>query len=409
MAAAGEPSAISGEATRADLGLRSVSALLVGLFIASLSLRPQLVGAAPLIPQIQDELGLSHAQAGLIGTIPVLCMGLLAVLAPIAASRMSLFAAVALSLLITGAFGLARAASPDGITLVLLTFGVGAGMALGGALLPLYVREHLRHRPVAGSVAYSSGLQLGAAVAAASAVPLAAALAGWRSSLAVFSVVTLALLVPWWVLGRRRGAGQSTRLRLSRRLLSDRRGWALGLVFGLFGVVYYGLISWMADVYRERGWSPEAAGLLIAVLNVASLLGALTAGLLTRRFGLRGSLVVLAVGFAIAPAAFVVLPDFGFAWAGLAGFTNGALFPLLMAVPLPIGHSAEEVAGMTTVMIGAGYTLAATSPILLGAVRDGTGSFTASLLVLALIGVCFAIGVALLSVWLRSQPRSAPA
>src|SRR3954454_23752182 len=116
MATAGGTSAITGESTRTDIGLRSVSALLVGLFIAALSLRPQLVGAAPLIPQIQDELGLSHAQAGLLGTIPVLCMGLLAVLGPIAASRMSLFAAVSLSLLVTGAFGLARAAAPDGLT-----------------------------------------------------------------------------------------------------------------------------------------------------------------------------------------------------------------------------------------------------------------------------------------------------
>jgi CP family cyanate transporter-like MFS transporter len=162
----------------------------------------------------------------------------------------------------------------------------------------------------------------------------------------------------------------------------------------------------VADVYRERGWTPEAAGLVVAALNVASLVGALMAGVLSRRFGLRPSLLALAVGFAIAPAAIVALPDFGFGWAALAGFTNGALFPLLLAVPLPIGRSAEEVAGMTTVMIGAGYTLAATSPIVLGAVRDSTGSFTASLVVLAAIGACFAVGVALLSVWLRSQPHA---
>jgi len=66
-------------------------------------------------------------------------------------------------------------------------------------------------------------------------------------------------------------------------------------------------------------------------------------------------------------------------------------------------------APMTTVMIGAGYTLAATSPIVLGAVRDTTGSFTASLAVLALIGFCFVVGVALLNVWLRSQPRAVAA
>ena len=149
--------------------------------------------------------------------------------------------------------------------------------------------------------------------------------------------------------------------------------------------------------------------MLVAMLNIASLVGALTAGLLTRRLGLRRALMVLALGFAIAPAAFVAFPDFGFAWAALSGFTNGALFPLLLAVPLPIGRSTEEVAGMSTVMIGVGYTLAATSPIVLGAVRDTTGSFEASLLVLSLIGLCFAGGVALLNVWLRSEPRTVPA
>jgi CP family cyanate transporter-like MFS transporter len=191
--------------------------------------------------------------------------------------------------------------------------------------------------------------------------------------------------------------------------MTDRRCWMLGLVFGLFGIVYYGLISWMADVYRERGWTPEAAGLVIATINVASLVGALIAGLLTRRLGMRAALMLLAVGFAIAPAAFVVLPDFGFAWAALAGCTNGALFPLLLALPLPIGRSTEEVVGMSTVMIGVGYTLAATSPIVLGAVRDTTGSFNASLLVVAVIGIAFAGGVAFLSLWLRSQPQNAPA
>jgi CP family cyanate transporter-like MFS transporter len=49
--------------------------LLAGLFLAGLALRPQIVGVGPLIPAIQDDLDISHAVAGLLGTIPVLCMG----------------------------------------------------------------------------------------------------------------------------------------------------------------------------------------------------------------------------------------------------------------------------------------------------------------------------------------------
>jgi len=41
-------------------------------------LRPQVVGVGPLIDEIQDDLDASHALVGLLGTIPVLCMGLFA-------------------------------------------------------------------------------------------------------------------------------------------------------------------------------------------------------------------------------------------------------------------------------------------------------------------------------------------
>jgi len=60
---------------------RPRATLLVGLFAAALALRPQVVGAGPLIPEIRRDLGMSHAAAGLLGTIPVLCMGLFALAA----------------------------------------------------------------------------------------------------------------------------------------------------------------------------------------------------------------------------------------------------------------------------------------------------------------------------------------
>ena len=61
---------------------RSGLALLTALFVASLALRPQLVGVGPLLPDIEGDLGVSHAVAGLLSTIPVICM---AVFAPAAA------------------------------------------------------------------------------------------------------------------------------------------------------------------------------------------------------------------------------------------------------------------------------------------------------------------------------------
>ena len=82
--------------------------LLVALFLAALTLRPQLVGVGPLLPSIQSDLGVSHAVAGLLGTIPVLCMGLFAPPAPFLSGRIGSRRAIGAALALVGVFGVAR-------------------------------------------------------------------------------------------------------------------------------------------------------------------------------------------------------------------------------------------------------------------------------------------------------------
>src|SRR5712692_12129306 len=97
-------------------------ALLAGLFLAALSLRPQLVGIGPLIPAIQSDLDISHAIAGLLGTIPVFCMGLFAPPAPYLSRRLGSRTAIAGCLGLIAAFGIARALVPGAAGVILLTF-----------------------------------------------------------------------------------------------------------------------------------------------------------------------------------------------------------------------------------------------------------------------------------------------
>jgi MFS transporter, CP family, cyanate transporter len=380
---------------------------LVGaLFLAALSLRPQLVGAGPLIPAIQVDLGLSHTIAGLLGTIPVLCMGIFAPIAPFAAARFGTAAAVGGSLGLIGVFGLGRALTTDGATVLALTFGVGMGMGIAGALLPVYVKERMGRSPVMGTVAYSSGLQLGSAASAAFAVPLALALGGWRPALGAFSIATLLLVVPWLAFSVRRGPDAGRRIAVGMRDFADRRGWLLAAIFALFGVVYYGLVAWLADAYIELGWTPTAAGGLIGLLNLAALAGALTIGAAVGRVaGYGTTLAVLGGTFAVATAGLVAFPEVAPVWAVVAGYSNGALFPLILALPLRLVGSPDRVAGLTSVMLGVGYTIAAVSPVGLGAIRDATGSFRISLTAIVVIAIIFAVGVALVGRWPDSSER----
>ena len=178
------------------------ASILAGLFFVAVTLRPQIVGIGPLLPAIQDDLHTTHAVVGLLGTIPVLCMGLFAPPAAFLGARVGTRLAIMWSLLLIGVFGLGRALVPSAALVVLLTWPVGAGMGLAGALVPVAVKEHFPVRPAGPTGLYTTGIQVGSAVSAAIAVPLAAWYGGWRASLAVFSLVTLVLAVVWLVLTR---------------------------------------------------------------------------------------------------------------------------------------------------------------------------------------------------------------
>src|ERR687892_187902 len=78
-----------------------------------------------------------------------------------------------------------------------LTFPIGVGMGLAGALMPVAVKERFAHRPAFASGVYTTGINLGSALSSALAVPLAAAFGGWRAALAVFSACTIMCFAAW--------------------------------------------------------------------------------------------------------------------------------------------------------------------------------------------------------------------
>ena len=114
---------------------------LIALFLAGLTFRPQIVGAGPLFPSIQHDLDVSHAVVGLLGTIPVLCMGLLAPPAALVVRRLGTRAGIGLAIALIGVFGVLRAVVPGAALVVIVTLGIGVGMGLGGAIAPVAVKE----------------------------------------------------------------------------------------------------------------------------------------------------------------------------------------------------------------------------------------------------------------------------
>ena len=361
------------------------SALLAALFLAALALRPQLVGIGPLIPSIQLDLSTSHAVAGLLGTIPVLCMGLFAPPAAFLSQRLGSRHALGAALALIGIFGLARAFAPGVALLVLLTVPVGIGMGLGNALLPVAVKERFADRPVFATGVYAAGINCGATASAAAAVPLDRALGDWRDALLVFSAVTVALGLLWLVLTRvERGHVAAAAPRPLSLPWRSSLGWRLVGAFFFMSATYYGLNAWLPDVYVERGWSEERAGALLAVLNGTQIVAGISIAWFADRMWSRRTWMAGCAGLGVLSMLGVILvPSAGFLWAALLGGTIGPLFSLTMALPLDVGHGPADVAAFTGLMLGAGYSLSAMSPLVLGAIRDASTGFEPVLWVLA--------------------------
>ncbi|HZT44906.1 MAG TPA: MFS transporter [Gaiellaceae bacterium] len=363
-------------------------AFLAGLFLAGLALRPPIVGVGPLIPAIQDDLRVSHAVAGLLGTIPVLCMGLFALPAPALGGRYGSRRAIVVCLALIGVFGIGRAAAPGAAAVLVLTFGVGIGLGFAQALMPAAVKERFAGRPAFATGIYVLGINIGSAISSALAVPIADTAGGWRWSVAFFAIATCALVLAWWWLTRAEAPHRQadvTRVRLPWR---SGLAWRLVGIFGAMACFFYGLNSWLPDAYVEHGWSDGKAGALLAVLNIAALVTTMIIPWLADRRGSRRLyLVLFSAALAGSAAGFAAVPGGAWAWAVVAGLCVGAMFPLVMTLPVDVGRRPADVGATAGLMLGVGYTIGAVAPLVLGAARDATGTFTTTLWLICGAGV----------------------
>jgi CP family cyanate transporter-like MFS transporter len=366
--------------------------LAVAIFLVALNLRAALASLPPLVHTIRDDLGLSAAAAGLLTTLPVLCMGVFAPLAQRLAHRVGREAAVAWALVALLGWLLLRLAGAVLPLLLASTLLVGIGIALSGTVLPGIVKEHFRRRSGAMTGVYLLAMMVGATAAAALSVPFADATGSWRLSLSAWAVVALLGLLAWLPVVRAvndhdeqpepSGTGPLPWRSPTARLL------AAYLALQSFG--FYSQLAWISPSYEARGWSAADAGLLLAVWSIVQLVTgvggpALADRVRDRRPLVGGALVLTLVGLAgvvVAPGAAPVL------WVSLLGLGQGAGFALGLVKLVDYAPTPAASARLSALVFLFSYSLASLGPLAFGAVHDVTDDFGAAyllLLVLALV------------------------
>jgi CP family cyanate transporter-like MFS transporter len=373
------------------------------LVLVGLSLRTQVLVIGPLVGEIKADLGMSHAVAGLLGSIPVLCMAILAPVGPVLGGAIGPRLGAALCVAFVGGFGLVRSVAPDATIALLSTIGVGVGMAIVGPILAMVVRQRAPNHPAAGTGAYVVGMVVGATLTAAAALPLSATVGGWRGAFAAISAAGLVSIGAWlWLMPRdaTTGAASPKRVRLPWRRPS---AWLLGVIFGTQSIIFYGSITWLASLYVERGWRATDAAGLVALITGMGLFATLAVPLFADRVGTRRGQLATAGLIAIVGLVVIALTPaqpsgspVTLIGTALVGFGIGLYFPLVLTLPVDIAANPEEAASISALMLLVGYVIASTAPVVLGLVRDATGGFEGIVAIFVVVAISMVVlGLAL--------------
>ncbi|MFD3659884.1 CynX/NimT family MFS transporter [Streptomyces sp. NPDC058659] len=377
--------------------------LLIGIVLASLNMRASLASVAPLVGEISTALGLSSTASSLVTSVPVLFLGLGALVAPWLGRRFGaervLFAALLLL-----AVGILARVLPSVYALYGGGILVGTAIALLNVLMPGLIKRDFPDRAAAMTSVYTGAMIAGATVAAAAAVPLEEALGGgWKASLGVWSLLAMVAAAAWLpqvVIARDRTghavravpAGDARPVSLWRSPLA----WQVTLFMGMQSVWTYVLIAWMPTIFTDHGMSRSTAGVVFAFNTLTQIVGAFAVPLLAGRTRSQRPLIVLVTALVAAGyVGLLVAPVEGaWLWSGVLGVGQGGALGLALTLIVLRSGDAATASRLSGMAQAVGYLLGAAGPLAAGALHQATGSWTLPIaLVLGVCAVALAVGL----------------
>ncbi|MFC6420887.1 MFS transporter [Ornithinimicrobium tianjinense] len=379
-----------------------VSALwaLVAVVLVALNLRGPIAAVGPVLGPMTADLHLTPTTAGLLTTLPVLCFAGAAPLAAWVGRLLGPAPAIGWSLAILAGALVLRPV--DGTAILLVgTVVAGVAMTFGNVLLPVVVKRDFESRTTSVMALYTSMLAGGAALTAATTAPLAAWL-GWRAALAAGGVLAVLALGTWGLafraeLGRPGPAGDDAqrpgRSTGSRRpVWRQSTAWAVALLLGFQSALYYALTSWLPLLLQEEaGLGTAGAGVALSLFQLLGIPGSLLVPLLARRRPTQSWLaLLLAGGWGVMLAGLLAAPQVWLLWCAVGGVAQGV--GIALAFSLVVLRSVDTSTARSLSAMGqmVGYAVGAGGPVLLGALRAGTGGWTWPLLFLGAAAVALA-------------------
>ena len=398
--------------------------LLVGVLLLGANLRAGITAVGPVLPDIEQQGGLTGFEASLLVSLPLIAFAVISPFAPRLAESLGLERVLGLALAVL-ALGIIIRSTPGPGFIWIGTVLLGAAIAVMNVLIPALIKRDWPHKigPMTG--VYQSVTALTAALASGVVVPIAqVAPSGWRFALGIWAgtaIIGLAIFLPW-IVGRRKptkdlpgrselrdehGALRTTppARRHAKLPVGSALAWQVTAYMGLQSTVYYTMVTWLPAVQVFNGASAVEAGWYHFAFQACGLVGTLfTASMIPRTRSQSGLGILFTSSAVIGVIGLLTMPGLSLLWALFIGFCTGGAIVLAMALFGLRTVDYHQAAGLSSMAQSVGYLLAALGPVMIGVLRDATGTWTIPLL--TILGVIIAQGV---FVALAGRNRTLPA
>ena len=394
---------------------RLVMAILV--LAGHLSVGLNIFAVSPLLTLAIDDYDINRATAGLLVAMPLLVAAAFGLpsgilIARIGLRRSFMIGWAAIALISLSGF------APNFITLLLLRSAIGVGFAfLLTGTGPLLMQWFRPKEVTVMNALTTAFLSLGIALSVATATPLSEII-DWQMTLTIFALPGIVGLVAWIVLGRATGGTPMNSGDISLRevgLVLRNRAVVLLLVADAGILVQYSAFAgWLPTFYNEdRGISLYQAGFITGILPFVGVFAVLAGGAIALRVTSARTLFISSGVLAVAGGLGAFLlpsPAWIYPAVVILGIGSWLYVPTLLTLPMQMaGMTPEKVAVVWgSLLTFSGFAMFV-APILVGVLRDVTGSFFPGL------AICAAASWALLIAGLllpgnvkepRHEPRS---
>jgi cyanate permease len=367
----------------------------------------------PMANLIMIELNLTHTQTGLIIAAPGLGALFFAYLSGLITDKVGYRLAMAFGTVIFCASGILRGIFPNFILLFFSSFFIGAGGVMFLTNLPKLVSLWFKREQIGtANGIWNLGFQIGGLTVLAGTMSVFFPLINnWQSVFLLYGFLGLFGIIFWMIFAKNPPYAinqtyvnhDNGRINRIYQIFKNRNVLLLSGIFFCLLMVQSGILGWLPVILEQKGISAASAGMITSA-SWAGAIPSIIILLISDKLSVRKPFMFFLLLF-LGPVTYFTGTTLDFPLLTsvfFLGFCSSPLYPLILTVAYESKDmDISLIGGATGIMLTFAYFGSFIAPYIVGYLRDTTGSFFSSIIILTLIAEVAAI----LSLFLKESKK----